>query len=126
MARRAAAGALPTAPLPTAPLAAGTLIAGYGAVVASGSRTVGGLVLALGGLLCIRIWIVRHGRRTAARLAGVGLAAFVLSHVLGLLVGAWPAVLVVAAAGAAAVWSLADSRMRPAPHAGLAFRPRSR
>jgi hypothetical protein len=108
------------ASLPTAPLAAGTLIAGYAAVLASGSRTVGGLVLALGGVLCVRIWTVRHGRRTAARLAGVGFAAFVGSHVLGLVVGAWPAVLIVAAASAGAVWSLADSR------AALAFRPRAR
>lgn len=108
--------------LPTAPLAAATLIAGYGAVVASGSRTVGGLVLVLGGALCIRIWTVRHGARTAWQLAGVGFAAFVVSHVLGLVVGAWPAVLIVAAAGAAAVWSLADSRMGSAAGAALAFR----
>jgi hypothetical protein len=110
------------APLPTAPLAAATLIAGYAAVVASGSRTVGGFVLALGAVLCIRIWTVRHGVRTAAKLAGVGFAAFVLSHVLGLVVGAWPAVLIVAALGAVAVWSLADSRVRPARSAELAFR----
>jgi hypothetical protein len=110
-----------TAPLPTAPLAAATLIVGYAAVVASGSRTVGGLVLVLGGALCIRIWTVRHGGRTAAGLAGVGFAAFVISHLLGLVVGAWPAVLIVAAIGATVVWSQADSAYR-----ALAFRPRAR
>jgi hypothetical protein len=110
--------------LPTAPLAAATLIVGYAAVVASGSRSVGGIVLVLGAAVCIRIWTVRHGARTAAKLAGVGFAAFVVSHVLGLAVGAWPAVLIVAAAGAAVVWSLADSPRRPAPGAALAIRPR--
>jgi hypothetical protein len=112
-------------PIPTAPLAAGSLIAGYAIVVASGSRPLGGVVLALGGLLCIRIWTRRHGARTALRLAAVGLAAFVLSHVLALAVGAWPSVLIVAAATAAATWALADAHAVAPPRA-LAFRPPAR
>jgi hypothetical protein len=108
--------------LPTAPLAAGSLVAGYAVVAATGSRPLGGVVLAIGGLCCIRIWARRHGTRTAARLAGVGLAAFVASHVLALAVGAWPSVLIVAAATAAATWTLADSRA-PALARGLALRP---
>jgi hypothetical protein len=96
---------------PTAPLAAGSLIASYGVVAASGSRPLGGAVLAAGGLCCIGIWRRRHGTRTAAQLGGVGFAAFVVSHVLALAVGPWPAVLIVAAATAAATWALADSRM---------------
>jgi hypothetical protein len=108
--------------LPTAPLAAGSLIAGYAVVAATGSRPLGGVVLAIGGLCCIRIWARRHGARTAARLAGVGFAAFVASHVLALAVGAWPSVLIVAAATAAATWTLADSRTL-APARGLALRP---
>jgi len=50
------------------------------------------------------------------RLTVVGLLAFALSHVLGLLIGAWPAVLLAAAATAAACWRLSDvhrSRARP-------------
>jgi hypothetical protein len=43
-------------------------------------------------------------------LAGVGLGALVLSHILALAIGAWPAVLVVAAAMAAAAWTRADAR----------------
>jgi len=110
--------------LPTAPLAAGSLIAGYAVVAATGSRPLGGAVLAIGGLCCIRIWARRHGTRTAARLAGVGLAAFVASHVLALVIGAWPSVLIVAAATAVATWALADSRPREdAPARGLALRP---
>jgi hypothetical protein len=101
-------------PLPTAPLAAGSLIVSYGVVAASGSRPLGGVVLALGGVSCIALWRRRHGTRTAARLAGVGLGAFVASHLLALALGPWPAVLIGAAAAAAATWMLADSRERAA------------
>ncbi len=110
---------------PTAPLAAGSLIAGYAVVAGTGSRPLGGVVLAIGGLCCIRIWTRRHGARTAVRLAGVGLAALVVSHVLALAVGAWPSVLIVAAATAAATWALADART-VAPARALAFRQPTR
>lgn len=66
-------------------------------------------MLLLGGLLCIRIWLLRDGPRTAATLTGVAFAAFVISHLLGLLIGAWPAVLLVAAATAAVVWVRSDA-----------------
>jgi hypothetical protein len=111
--------------LPTAPLAAGSLLAAWGVVAASGSRPLGGVVLALGGLCCIRIWARRHGVGTAARLGAVGFAAFVLAHVLGLLIGAWPAVLLVAAVTAAVTWTLADAHAL-APARGLALRPPTR
>ncbi len=111
--------------LPTAPLAAGSLIVGYAVAAGTGSRPLGGLALAIGGLCCVGIWAHRHGRRTALTLAGVGLAALVFSHVLALAVGAWPAVLIVAAATAAATWALADARGL-APARGLAFRPPTR
>jgi hypothetical protein len=91
---------------PTAPLAAGSLIAGF---VASGSRPLGGVVMLLGGLVCIRIWLLRDGPRTAATLTAVAFVAFVLSHLLGLLIGAWPAVLLVSAVTAAVVWIRSDS-----------------
>jgi hypothetical protein len=123
--------------LPTAPLAAGSLIVSYAVVAASGSRPLGGAVLAAGGLCCIGIWTRRHGRRTAAQLAGVGFAAFVASHLLALALGPWPAVLIVAAVTATATWELADKRTlaqasadAPAPAATpaqtLAFRPPAR
>lgn len=94
--------------LATAPIAALGLIAGFAVAVASGSRALGGLVLACLGLLCIAIWVRRDGRRIALRLTAVGLFAFALSHVLGLVIGAWPAVLLAAAATAAACWRLSD------------------
>jgi hypothetical protein len=111
--------------LPTAPLAAGSLVAGYGVVAATGSRPLGGAVLAAGGLCCIEIWRRRHGTRTAVRLGGVGFAAFVVSHLLALALGPWPAVLIVAVATGAATWGLADSRMVEAPET-LAFRQPAR
>jgi ABC-type transport system involved in cytochrome c biogenesis permease subunit len=99
--------------MPTAPVAAATLIVGYAVAVASGSRPLGGVVLLLGGLWCIRAWQRRHGTRTAVTLACVAFAAFVLSHLLALAIGAWPSVLLVSAVVAAVVWTRADARHPP-------------
>ena len=95
---------------PTAPIAAGTLIVAYAVAVATGSRPLGGVVLSIGGLWCIWTWQQRHGRRTAMILGCVGFAAFVLSHVLALAIGAWPSVLAVSAIVAAVTWTQADAR----------------
>jgi hypothetical protein len=99
--------------LPTAPIAAAALIGGYAVAVMTGSRPLGGVVLALCGLTCVAIWARRDGRRIAIWLSIGGLGAFALSHVIALAIGAWPAVLVVAAATSGACWRLSDSR-RPA------------
>ena len=96
---------------PTAPVAAGTLIAGYALAASTGSRALGGVVLLIGGLWCILTWNRRHGARTAAALAAVGLGALILSHLLALAIGAWPSVLLVAAVMASAAWSRADARV---------------
>jgi hypothetical protein len=96
--------------LPTAPIAATGLTAGYAVAVTTGSRPLGGVVLALCGLICITVWERREGRRTTIRLALVGLGAFVLSHVAALAIGAWPAVLLAASVTFAACWRLSDSR----------------
>jgi hypothetical protein len=94
----------------TAPISAGGLIAGYAVAVLSGSRAFGGVVLACFGVACIAIWVRRDGMRTAAKLAALGLVAFAVSHVLGLVIGAWPAVLLAAAGIAIASWRLSDTR----------------
>lgn len=98
-------------PTPTAPVAAGSLIVGYAVAASTGSRTLGGFVLLLGGLWCIQAWTRRHGARTAATLACVGFAALVLSHLLALAIGAWPSVLIVAGTMAAVAWRRADARV---------------
>jgi hypothetical protein len=95
--------------VPTAPIAAASLIVAYAVAVSTGSRPLGGVILALGGLWCIQAWTRRHGVRTAAILACVGLSAFIVSHVLALAIGAWPAVLLVSAAVAAVTWIRADA-----------------
>jgi hypothetical protein len=96
--------------LSTAALAAAGLVGGFGVAVGTGSRPLGGVVLAGFGCTCVLIWVRRDGKRTAALLAAAGLLAFALSHVLGLVIGAWPAVLVVAAAVAALCWRVSDAR----------------
>jgi hypothetical protein len=110
----------------TAPLAAAGLIAGFGVAVATGSRPLGGVVLAAFGLACIAVWVRRDGRRTAVWLTVAGLLAFAISHVLGLVIGAWPAVLVVAAATAAICWRVSDSRRPERRQAAAAGSPRTR
>jgi hypothetical protein len=96
---------------PTAAIAAAALIGGYAVAAGSGSRPLGGAVLAAGGLYCIRIWHRRDGAATAATLGAVGLVAFALSHVLAHEIGAWPAVLTVAAGTAAIVWLRSDAQV---------------
>ncbi len=93
----------------TSLLSAAGLIAGFGIAQATGSRTLGGIVLAAFGLTCIWVWLRRDDRRTAVRLTAVGLCAVAASHVLGLVIGAWPAVLLVSAATAWACWRYSDS-----------------
>ena len=102
--------------LATAPLAAAGLIAGYAVAVISGSRPLGGLVLAAFGLLCISVWLRRDGPRVAAKLTLCGLVAFALSHLLGLLIGPWPAVLLTAAGLALVCRRVSDAR-RSGPRA---------
>jgi hypothetical protein len=103
--------------VPTAPIAAVGLVAGFAVAVATGSRPLGGVVLTLCGLACIAVWLRRDGRRTAVRLTLAGLLAFALSHALGLLIGAWPAVALVTFATAWLYWRVSDSR-RPGHRTG--------
>ena len=97
--------------VPTSLLAATGLIAGFGVAVGTGSRPLGGLVMAAFGLTCIYVWTRRDGRATATRLTLVGLAAFALSHVLGLVIGAWPSVLLVSAVTAWFCWRWSDAKL---------------
>ncbi len=95
--------------LPTSALSAAGLIAGFGVAVATGSRPLGGVVLAAFGLTCVYVWLRRDDLATAVRLTLIGLFAFALSHLLGLVIGAWPAVLIVAAGTAWACWRYSDA-----------------
>ena len=94
--------------MPTAPLAAASLIVGYAVAAYTGSRPLGGVVLAVGGIWCVRVWVRRCGPRTAVTLGCVGLGAFVLAHLLALVIGPWPSVLLVSCVTALVVWTRAD------------------
>jgi len=102
---------------PTSLLAAAGLIAGFGVAVGTGSRPLGGVVLAAFGLSCIYFWLRRDGAGTATRLTIVGVVAFALSHALGRVIGAWPSVLLVSAITAWLCWRWSDARWLGRPHA---------
>ncbi len=96
----------------TAPLAATGLMGGFAIAVGTGSRPLGGVFMAACGLPCIAVWLRRDGGGTAAGLTGAGLGAFALSHVLGHVIGAWPAVIGVSAVTAGLCWRFSDARSR--------------
>ncbi|MGZ4411683.1 MAG: hypothetical protein ACXVY8_06070, partial [Gaiellaceae bacterium] len=86
----------------TPSLAAASLLGGYAVVRATGMRALGGLVFVTGTACCAREWRRRRGTAMAAALTGVQAGAFVASHRLARRVGAWPGVVIAAAASAAA------------------------
>ncbi len=96
--------------VPTCLFAAAGLILGFAVAVATGSRPLGGLVMAALGIFCIWVWAKRDGRRTATWLTVWGLFMFAASHGLGLLIHPWPSVFVVSALTAYACWRYSDRR----------------
>lgn len=95
---------------PTALISAGSLIAGFAVAQLSGVRALGGAVLVVGVALCARTWLRTVGPALTAALLVVFFGAFVLSHPLAKVIGAWPSVLVVSAVTAAAAWLISDRR----------------
>jgi hypothetical protein len=79
--------------VPAWPFACAALPAGFAVAVATGVRPLGGLVMVL--LAVAALLTPGVQRRPAVLWTGVLLACFVVSHVLGLVIGAWPAVAVV-------------------------------
>jgi hypothetical protein len=97
--------------VPTAPIVAGSLIGGYYVARATKIRPLGGVVLAAGGIVAQREWAKTAGPVNAAILSAVYYGAFGVSHPLAKKIGAWPAVLTVAAVSAAAAWALNDRKL---------------
>ncbi|MCW2603385.1 MAG: rane protein [Pseudonocardiales bacterium] len=98
-----------------AAVSGGGLIVGY-AVAALTTRPLGGVVLLVAGIAAFALWLRAAGARTATQLGVLYIALFVVSHLLALVIGAWPSVLAVAVIMAAASWWLVDSRSEdPAP-----------
>ncbi len=94
--------------LPTAPIAAAALIGGYAVVAASGSRPLGGLVMVAIAAICIWISTGRDNTAITVGLIAIAFVAFVGSHLLAHVIGAWPAVLLAALCTAAACRRLSD------------------
>ena len=82
--------------LPIAIVAAGSLILGFLVALIFGFRAIGGVVLVVGGLWCAWQLVKFAGWWRMLVVAVVYTAAFVLSHPLGDVIGAWPSVIVVA------------------------------
>jgi len=99
---------------PTWPVAAGSLALGFAVADVTGIRPLGGIVLALGAGWCALHWRRRAGLGRTAALLVLYLAAFAASHVLGDVVGAWPAVALVAGTVGLGAWLGAD--LAPAGH----------
>ncbi|WP_159942743.1 MULTISPECIES: hypothetical protein [unclassified Nocardiopsis] len=97
--------------VPSAVLTTAGLLGGYTVARTTGNRPAGGAVLAAFGAAAFETWRRRAGVGTAVALTGVYAGAFGLAHPLARRVGAWPAVLGVAAATAAAA-TLAGDRDR--------------
>lgn len=94
----------------TAAVTAGSLIGGWQVARRTGVRPLGGLVLAVGGVVAGREWARRTSPGVTAALVGTYVGAFGLSHPLAKRMGSWPSVLAVAAVTAAASYVAADRR----------------
>jgi len=111
--------------VPTAVVAGLCLVVAFAVADLTGVRALGGVVLGAGGLWCVvRSRAVGWWRLTVVVLLAVAL--FVASHLLGPVLGAWPAVVLAGAVLAGATYVLVDRRPRAtdddgAPTPGFAF-----
>lgn len=96
--------------LQTAVVAAATLVVGFAVASVTGNRALGGVVLVVGAAWCLWRWWSYAGPLRALAAVAVGGVAFVVSHPLGRVLGAWPAVLIVAAVGAVVAYALTPPR----------------
>jgi hypothetical protein len=96
------------AKVPSAVVAATGLVGGYGVARWTKKRQLGGVVLAVAGAAAAHQWRQQAGGKAAGALTAAYITAFAGSHPLAKKVGAWPAVLGVAGAVAAASWAVAD------------------
>lgn len=94
--------------IPVSVLTSVGLLGGYGVAAGSGSRAAGGVVLFAVGAWAGWESMRRTDTRRAAAVVATYLVAFGASHGLALLIGAWPAVVVVAAITAAVALGLVD------------------
>lgn len=80
-----------------AAVAAGSLVVGFAVAELTGVRALGGVVLLVAAGWCFVRWRRAEAMPVAVGLVLLYVAAFVGSHLLARVVGAWPSVLAVAA-----------------------------
>lgn len=105
----------PAREVSTAPLAALGLIGGYLVARESGVRPLGGVLLGLAGGYAGRTWLATTDGPTTAGLTALYAGGFGASHPLAKKIGAWPSVLAVSAASAAASYVWCDRKNAAAP-----------
>ncbi len=93
----------------TAPIVAVGLVGGYLTARETGIRPLGGVVLAAAGAYAARTWFTKQGWPIGTALTLGYLGGFGASHPLAKKIGAWPAVLSVAAVTATAAYVAVDS-----------------
>lgn len=96
--------------LQTALVAAATLVVGFAVAAWSGNRALGGAVVLAGAAWCLWRWWSYAGPARAVAAVAVGGVAFVVSHPLGGVIGAWTAVLLVSAVGGVVAYALTPPR----------------
>ncbi|MFJ6788275.1 hypothetical protein [Streptomyces angustmyceticus] len=96
--------------IPTAAVAATGLLGGYATARWTKKRPLGGVVLAVAGVVAAKGWREKAGGVTAGALGGAYVAAFAGSHPLARKIGAWPSVCAVAGGMALASWVAVDRR----------------
>lgn len=98
--------------IPTSMLTAAGLVGGYAVATTSKNRRLGGAVAAAALVTAWEGWRRNAGPGTACALAATYLAALGGSHPLARRIGAWPSVLTVATATAAAAHYFGDRLKR--------------
>lgn len=86
------------------------LVGGYLVARETGTRPLGGVVLAAAGIYAGRTWKVTSGPAVTAVLGGTYIGAFGASHPLAKKIGAWPAIAAVTAATSGLSYALVDSK----------------
>lgn len=94
----------------TATVIAAGLLGGWLTARESGIRPLGTIPLVASGALAARSWNKKKGPAVATALLATYVGAFGLSHPLAKKIGAWPAVLTVTGAAAAAAYVVSDSQ----------------
>jgi hypothetical protein len=102
----------PATKVTTAPVVGLGLLGGFITARESGIRPLGGLVLALAGVLAGRTTFAKRGLGMTVALAALYVLGFGASHPLARRIGGWPAVLSVTAVSMAAQHLLVDRHRR--------------